>query len=489
MRLLCLVLVCFNASLLTASGELLNVGSAKQLFLDHRFIESSKGTELVVNRPRIPGEKLIIADKPWEACWIGGYLSVIQEGDRLHMWYEAADREEKRVGIAYAYSTDGGARWTKPNLGIIDFRGSKNNNLVSRDTGGTHVFRNRPDAPAAERYCMFVQTANKGPNQAFVSPDGLHWSAYGKVPFLDPKANEHLTLDSQNVIFWDTRLKKYVAYPRMNIPTNVGGARISRSFGYAASDTFGDFPKFKIVFKRDEMDSIDMDWYTTGAIQYPFAADTYLMFPAAYHHYPEPPVGKFSNDGPLDIQLATSRDGLQWDRLDRRPLIPLGLEGSWDSAGLYVGYGISRQGDELSLYYTAFEVTHGAYVATGVLGGIITRAIYRLDGFVSVDAPYGGGEFTTPAMVFSGDHLELNFEGSAGGWAHVEILDAQGKPLPNFTAKDADPVTGNSTGKTVKWGGQSDLSSLAGRPIKLRFVMRDAKLYAFQFVSGGSAGK
>jgi len=478
MRLLCLVLVCFNASFLTAAGGPLNVGSAKQLFLDHRFIESSKGTELVINRPRIPGEKLIVVDSPWETYWIGGYLSVIQEGDRLHMWYEAADREEKRVGLAYAYSSDGGAKWTKPNLGIIDFRGSRNNNLVTRDTAGIHVFRNRPDAPAAEKYCLFVDA-----NKAFVSPDGLHWSPYGKVPFLDHKANEHLGLDSQNVIFWDTSLKKYVAYPRINLPT------YGRSFGYAASDTFGDFPKFKIAFKRDAMDPINMDFYTTGAIQYPFAADSYLMFPTAYYHYPEPPVGKFSNDGPIDIQFATSRDGLQWDRSDRRPLISLGLEGSWDCAGLYVGYGMSRQGDELSIYYTALDVTHGAYVATGVLGGTITRAIYRLDGFVSVDAPYGGGEFTTPAMVFSGGHLELNFEGSAGGWARVEILDEQGKPFLHFTEKEADPVTGNSTGKTVKWGGQSDLSSLAGRPIKLRFVMRDAKLYAFQFVSGGSAGK
>ena len=90
MRLLCLLLVCINASFLTAAGGPLNVGSAKQLFLDHRFIESSRGTNLVVNRPRITGEKLIVVDKPWETRWIGDYLTVIQEGDRLHMWYEAA---------------------------------------------------------------------------------------------------------------------------------------------------------------------------------------------------------------------------------------------------------------------------------------------------------------------------------------------------------------------------------------------------------------
>ena len=86
-------------------------------------------------------------------------------------------------------------------------------------------------------------------------------------------------------------------------------------------------------------------------------------------------------------------------------------------------------------------------------------------------------------MVFTGAHLELNFDGSAGGWVRVEVLDEKGKPVPRFTEKDADTITGNSIAKTVKWRASSDLSALAGRPIKLRFVMRDAKLFAFQFLN------
>jgi len=282
-------------------------------------------------------------------------------------------------------------------------------------------------------------------------------------------------------MFWDTRIKKYVAMPRVNSGETENG-RWGRTVGRSQSDLFGDFETPRIVFHRDSKDPANMDFYTSGTIQYPYAADAYYMFPAAYHHYASPPHP--GNDGPIDIQFATSRDGIRWLRPDRRPIIRIGLDGSWNAGASYVGYAISRHGNELSLYYTANDVTHGAYVKRGYLGGTITRAIYRLDGFMSMDADYGGGEFTTPVLVSSGDHLELNFDGSAGGWAQVEILDADGRPIPGFTEKDADRITGNAVAKTVTWGGKRDLSSVKNQPIRLRFLMRDAKLYAFQFPNG-----
>jgi hypothetical protein len=285
--------------------------------------------------------------------------------------------------VAYAYSTDGGATWVKPELGVVDFAGSSRNNLVLTGIHGMHVALNRPDAPAGERYLLF---AGK-PNRAYVSPDGIRWTPSGKTPFLDPALNERLTLDSQNVIFWDTRLGRYVAYPRFNIPTTRGTAGIARQFGRAESKVFGDFGKFRIVFAADTSDPVDFDWYTTAAIQYPYAADAYFMFPAAYHHTPPPP----KNDGPVDIQFACSRDGVRWLRPDRRPIISLGFEGAWNGGSLYAGYGLSRRANELSLYYTAYDVTHGAYVKRDNLGGVITRALYRLDGFMSAEAGYDGG--------------------------------------------------------------------------------------------------
>jgi hypothetical protein len=457
-----------------AVTEPLHVGTAKQLFIDRRFIETSRGVTLVVNAPRPTREKLIVADRPWEDYWIGGYTSVIQEGNRLHLWYETEDLRGGR-GVAYATSTDGGASWAKPNLGIAEYQGSTANNLVVTKIHGHIVFRNRPDAPASQRYCMFVGT----PNQAFTSPDGLRWTPLPKVPFLNMGGQSGL--DSQNVIFWDTRLRKYVAYPRVTAPP------YKRTVARSVSQTFGEFPVPEIMLHRDESDPPNLDFYTSAAIEYPFAADAYFMFPAAYHHYPDPPAGQYRNDGPLDLQFAASRDGIHWSRPDRRPIIRLGREGDWDSGALYAGYGLSRQGDELSLYYTGYPVTHGRLLPELVQrAGVITRAIYRLDGFMSLDAAPEGGEFTTPPLVFDGDRLELNFDGSAGGWAEVEFLDAAGQPVPGFSRQDAERVTGNSVSRLVRWRGKSDLSRLRGTPIRLRLMLRDARLYAFQFPGGQS---
>ena len=267
-----------------AVAQPLQVGTDKQVFLDGRFIEQAENVALVVNRPRVRGEKLLFQEHPWEDFFMGGYQTVLQEGERIRMWYESADRRGMD-GVAYAYSDDGGATWTKPKLGIIEYQGSRENNLVLTGIHGMHVFLNRPDAPDDERYCMYVGK----PNRVYVSADGLRWKKYGKIPFLDKETNSRLTLDSQNVIFWDRRIEKYVAYPRFNVRTKLGTAGINRRFGHAASEILGDFGKFEIVLQRDDRDPIDFDFYTTAAIRYPFAADAYYMLPAAYHHTPPPP--------------------------------------------------------------------------------------------------------------------------------------------------------------------------------------------------------
>jgi hypothetical protein len=140
-------------------------------------------------------------------------------------------------------------------------------------------------------------------------------------------------------------------------------------------------------------------------------------------------------------------------------------------------------GDELWLYYAGMAHNHGTDPGDVGRSSSLFRARIRRDGFVSADAGYGGGQFITPALMFEGNRLELNLDGSAGGWLQVEIQDADGQPFPGFMLADADPVVGNAIGKAVTWKGRSDLSELIGKPVRLRFVLRAMKLYAFQFAS------
>jgi hypothetical protein len=114
------------------------------------------------------------------------------------------------------------------------------------------------------------------------------------------------------------------------------------------------------------------------------------------------------------------------------------------------------------------------------------RYTLRRDGFVSATAPLSGGWLVTKPIVFDGEQLKINFETSAAGSLQVEIQDAQGEPVPGFTLPECPSLFGNSTDYAVEWKSKAKLSDLAGKPIRLRFVLKDADLYAFRF--GGRKG-
>ena len=105
----------------------------------------------------------------------------------------------------------------------------------------------------------------------------------------------------------------------------------------------------------------------------------------------------------------------------------------------------------------------------------------RLDGFVSINAPMSGGELITKPLRFAGDRLTINFATSAAGDIRVELQGVTGKPHPGFTLGDCSPVFGDAIQRTVTWNRGSDVSTLVGKPVRMRFVLKDADLYSFQF--------
>ena len=63
----------------------------------------------------------------------------------------------------------------------------------------------------------------------------------------------------------------------------------------------------------------------------------------------------------------------------------------------------------------------------------------------------------------------------------MELQQEDGKVLPGFTLADCDPFIGDDTAATITWGGRSDLTSLAGKPLRVRFVLSKGDLYSMQF--------
>jgi hypothetical protein len=136
--------------------------------------------------------------------------------------------------------------------------------------------------------------------------------------------------------------------------------------------------------------------------------------------------------------------------------------------------------EELWFYYTGEAKPHGESPQGPDDSGIF-RAVSRLDGFVSMDAGFEIGRFTTPPFLFTGNHLELNFDGSAGGWMKIELLDDDGRTIPGYSFKNADTLTGNHIAKSATWNKSPDLLTLKEKSCRMRVTMRSMKLYSFQF--------
>ncbi len=186
-----------------------------------------------------------------------------------------------------------------------------------------------------------------------------------------------------------------------------------------------------------------------------------------------------------DGMFMTSRDRKQfavWPESFVRP--GLRTRDTWFYGDTYQNWGlvetksaIEDAPPELSIYVT--EATGRDQPAQ------LRRYTLRIDGFVSLHAPLAGGELLTKPLTFCGRQLALNYSTSAAGTIQVEIQDADGKPIRGYSLAEAQELYGDALEQPVTWKSGSDLSKLAGRPVRLRFVLKDADLYSFRFRSEG----
>lgn len=444
--------------------------------------------------------------------------------------------------VAYAESRDG-IHFQKPLLRLVDMDGSKRNNLVFPTdisvlaVGGGSVRRDdNPNAPAAERYKSWSKlyprkgSGIQGGHRVWYSPDGLHWTLAPTLPTGLRKA------DTQPSWFWDPRIGRYAGYSREWVQVRDGPGGLVRMSSYNESDDMLHWDSMTIALSPDERDlsagpppllipgkqeisndafvlkpkpeiaarasaqqsatqmlvenadevptpGAPVDFYSAGVFPYRSAEDVYIgLVPTFFHWRSE---GKRIFPDTTDVQLAVSRDGKHFTRPGgREPFLRLGPSGRFDSEWVWALPEPIRMGDELWIYYVGTNENHSMVLdpAATARKTAVSRAILRLDGFMSADAAYEGGTLTTPPVIFAGSHLELNLDTSAGGVARVAILDEHGKPIPGFTSTDADELNGNSVRMRVSWRKSQDVSTLAGKPVKLRFELRSCKLYAFQFV-------
>ena len=476
----------------SSDGSQINLGLEKQLLFDDSLIESKQGFKTTMNPAIRTDEPVLEPQMGWEryGCFAP---TVLEHGGKYHMWYGARG-EDKVSRLCYATSEDG-VRWLRPSLGLYEYKGSKNTNIVFPHDGS--VFMD-PTAAPAKRFKMIGGWRNKYPyknvydggarfrymdpapatwHYAAVSgahsPDGVHWTECDRNPIMP------WYTDTRNVAFWDDRINKYVAYIRWNEHFRVEDGVVKGSFDYRAigraeSADFENFPAPGKIMEPDFDDPEDKDlWggglYDSATLQYPLAANAYFIFTAAFHH----------TSDTLDIQLAASRDGKNFRRW-HEPFVRLGREGTFDSKMLHMGVGMLPMGDELWMYYGGYDQLHDQSELERYRSAI-GRIKIRRDGFVSQDAPVEGGMLTTRPFELQGNRLEVNMDASSRGGLRVAILDEEGRALPGFSGEDADRLDRNDLRKVATWKGNSTLSTLRGKTVRLRFIGEAVKLYAFQF--------
>ncbi len=480
---------------------MVGLGNRKQVFINWDLIEPGYGVawggekatswempygvRIAVHPPRVDPQPLVRPEHPWES-YINAYSTLFEDEGRYRLYYECYYVGERDAGsdfdamMAYAESTDG-VNWVKPRIGAIRFNGSADNNLVygldlslGRGTHGGTVFKD-PNAPSDQRYKLVHTGREDGRLCVFgaVSPDGLRWKALER-----PLITDYVS-DTQTVMRFDLEKGRYVGYFRGWKGGEPGRWHGRRTIAYAESDRFESWPVPQTIVAPDVNDNPDTDIYTNSYTRWPGAADAHLMFPAFYQRASDV----------LEVHLMTSRDGLHWERPTRQPIIPGGEPGSNWEGGVYAGCGlVSMQPGEWSLPIGPKWHTHNQALfperlpSTPPDRGYLCRAIWRQDGFTSLEAQTEGGCTTVP-ITFTGKRLEVNAWTRFAGEIRVELAEASGETIAAHTFGDCDPISGDALKHTVTWKGESDLSAWAGnKPMRLRFWLRRARLYAIQFV-------
>ena len=460
-----------------AAAAPISVGGQTQLFTDNLFLENARNVVLRVCPAVKTGERTLEPDKLWENASLN-WFSVMEDGGKYRMWYEAYDVEGWPTGddtsFCYAESPDG-VHWEKPKLDLFRYHDVEHTNILFRLIGpdgahsrvhGTGVFLD-PKAPAEQRYKAVSQGlfSSLGTPPYYVagmhSSDGLRWTR-------EPEPICRVFADSQYSGFWDEAVGHYVLFGR------VSGR--GRAIGRSASASFVHFEPLSLVLEAPERELPQCDVYDPAALKYPYGEDIYLMFPSIYHH----------DTDTLDIGLAVSRDGVRWTWPEAAtPFIPLGPAGSFDNGSLYMGQGIIRTKSELSLYYSGSPLKHNeAELPALTKPGnqrIFSRVNVPLDRFVAVVADASGGDFTTPPLLYQGNRITLNVEVREGGAVRVGLLDENNQPVPGRSVDDCIPLTGDGLSTAVQWKAGSDVSSRAAVPTRLTFSLANARLYGFRF--------
>ncbi|MBP7936156.1 MAG: hypothetical protein KA354_16055 [Phycisphaerae bacterium] len=457
-----------------AARQLGDLSGSWQLFADDHLVARTQNVTRSYHAFQKLPVPVMVADRPWESnnVYLYGTVLAAESGSGYRMWYHCYDYNAGMYRMLYAVSADG-LIWQKPNLGLVDYKGSTANNIFLYRTTEDHtpqIIHTPWESDAARRYKMINFDYGRTPPDHTVSgywgawsPDGIHFTPAPANPVLpDPG-------DVGNFV-WDPLTRRYMGFPKKF--ADVRGFR-RRCVGCSATTVFEQWPVSQLCLVPDEYDD---RWVTEGGQHTDFYGLSGFAYESMYIGFLWVfRIADGDNDGPIFVELVTSHDGVVWIRQEppRTPVLPLGPEGTWDCGMVFTPNHPLVENGEIKLYYGGWNITHAAGGGAGAIG----LATLRKDGFASLDAGSTTGTVTTRLLSGASGQLQVNCNAS-GGWLAVEVLDQNGQVISGYNQASCNLIQTDSVDRTVTWGLVSILPVV--EPIRLRFIFRNASLYSFR---------
>ncbi len=494
------------------TGSPLRIGNETQLLMDDTIIEDRWRLRRVLHQPdKHPRNPVIVRDKPWEGDTTQGAQVIWDEELGLYrMWYLGCYISTYYYGsgpvilVCYAESEDG-FNWVKPLTDRFPVGKHKKTNVVHcgiHDQGTyyftddpeaystrlqngnmSQVFKDMNDPDPSRRYKMISTEGRPHPTireihtgvSLLVSPDGFHWKLSGDRHILDHSSDclNHLVRDDAN-----DRWLLYCRPPVFHCGRHDPLRNTRRRVAVMTSRDLVEWSYPHVVMYPDEHDTPDYDHVKVFR-----CGNIFIMMYSAMEG---------DTTGRWEIRLASSPDGFHWERIHTRETwLGRGLPGSWDAGGILPSTTPVQQGERLLLYYSG--MLRGQEEQGDCAAGIGLATI-RLDRFVEQRADREPGYLLTKEFILEGKTLCVNMEINKSTnlperpSLRAEILRHPpfgkhwefNEACEGFSFDDCDPMCIDHTDATVTWKGKKDLSSLAGKPVYIRFELVYAGLFSFR---------
>ena len=523
-------------------ASFLTIGSRRQFFFDNLVIASAQDLTRRHHSPqRVSNEPVLDKDRPWEQtlyftcntwnvirdpadglfkCWYENWL--LQDASKIPSYFRQSDNKicvdvhgEFPSCMCFAQSRDG-VNWDKPEMDIVPDHGAPTNIVLGRGvcTNQAHcptVILDPLEADPTHRFkvlfmCDIDSVVEGTTGTAYfavaTSPDGCHWQLMPDQPVFGMTTRSlgdvvTITADPASRTYWlnnrhpdmctvptDPACPPTSSWISPYGPENFDRENRRRVFRSESADMIHWSQPRPLIVLEDELDNLDDSFYGMEQIQ---IGDDWLGFVNVLH----------MTDNTMDVQLAYSRDGCNFQRImPGRPWLTTGDPGAWDATMVSICSKPIVVGDELYVYHGG-TINHHDWWMVGPAEGLdhpeaqpgatanvryaLGLAKMKRDRFVSLDTgPVREGALITRPVRPAGSKLIVNAACREGGSVRAELTDAAGNVIAGFEKDNCIPFAADSVDHPFQWQAEKPTPT-RGEFIRIRFFLRKAEIFSFQF--------